>query len=149
MIRLLTYVCALVALMSAASAQEHGARSKNARETGGLNGAGQYELTQAELALDCRKLTGRMQLRILQVRDYAERKKTSEVSRLAQQALTPIYGGTRSGADPESEYRRDVAMLQTYNRQLAAKKCRTFDLEAELKSQPIQHTPRPLSPKQN
>jgi hypothetical protein len=110
---------------------------------------GHYELSKAELALDCRKLTGKMQIRILQIRDYVQRAKTSTVSRLAQQGLTPIYGGTQYGADPDAQYRRDLAMLYAYNRQLAAKKCNTFDLDAELKPQPIEHTPRPVGPKQN
>jgi hypothetical protein len=108
-----------------------------------------YELSKAELDLDCRKLTGRMQVRILQVRDYAERSKSTAVSRLAQQALTPITGGSQHGADPDGQYRRDLAMLHAYNRRLAEKKCPTFDLEADLKPQPAQNTPRPIAPKQN
>jgi hypothetical protein len=38
-------------------------------------------------------------------------------------------------------------MLYAYNRQLAAKKCKTFDLDAELRPQPVQHTPRAAAPK--
>lgn len=149
MIRLVTLLCAVLIFASASAAQEAAKKKSEARTTGTVNAAGQYELSKDELALDCKKLTGRMQVRILQIRDNAERKQTSAVSRLAQQVVTPIYGGTQRGADPDADYRRDLAMLQAYNRRLAANKCKTFDLDAELKPQPVQHTPRPTDPKQN
>jgi hypothetical protein len=109
---------------------------------------GQYELSKSELELDCRKLTGRMQVRILQVRDYAKREKSSAIARITQQGTTQILGGTQHGANPDSQYQRDVAMLYAYNRQLAAKKCPTFNLETELQPQPVERTPRPVAPKQ-
>jgi hypothetical protein len=102
---------------------------------------GGYVLSAQELALSCRKLTGRMQVRILQIRDYEQRAKPSPASRLAQQAATSLHGGSRHDIDPEAEYRRDRAMLEAYNRRLAAKNCKTFDLEAELKPKPIRETP--------
>jgi hypothetical protein len=104
---------------------------------------GGYVLSAQELALSCRKLTGRMQVRILQIRDYEQRAKPSPASRLAQQAATSLHGGSRHDIDPEAEYRRDRAMLEAYNRRLAAKNCKTFDLEAELKPKPIRETPTP------
>ena len=143
MIRWITGICAALALAGASTAQEA------AKSGGPGRAAGHYQLSKAELELDCGKLTGRMQVRILQLRDYQERSKASSVSRLAQQALTPIYGGTARGADPDAEYRRDVAILHAYNRRLAEKKCPAFDLEAELKAQPVRNTPRPVAPKQN
>jgi hypothetical protein len=132
--------CAVLAVVGGSEAQE-------AAKSGAPAPA--YELSKAELELDCRKLTGRMQIRILQVRDYAERSKSSAVSRLAQQALTSITGGSQYGTDPDGQYRRDLAMLHAYNRRLAEKKCPTFDLESELKPQPVRNTPRPVAPKQN
>lgn|GEM_PF-5293747 len=108
-----------------------------------------YELSQAELALDCRRLTGRMQVRILQLRDHAQSAKSSGVARMAQQTLTPLTGGSMHGANPDGQYQRDLAMLHAYNRRLAEKKCPTFDLEAELQPQPVTSTPRPLAPKRN
>ncbi|HXF53767.1 MAG TPA: hypothetical protein VNK52_06540 [Hyphomicrobiaceae bacterium] len=108
-----------------------------------------YELSQAELALDCRRLTGRMQVRILQLREHAQNAKSSEVARLAQQTLTPLTGGSLHGANPDLQYQRDLAMLHAYNRRLAEKKCPTFNLEAELQPQPVTSTPRPVVPKRN
>lgn len=91
-----------------------------------------YQLSEDELKYDCRKLTGLMQIRILQVRGYDANKNASAAARGIQSMATPIWGGTKEGLDPEGQYRRDLAMLEAYNRQLAAKKCKTFDLTAEL-----------------
>ena len=84
-----------------------------------------------------------MQLRILQIRDYEQRPKSSAASRWAQQATTSIYGGTSHGSDPDADYRQSLAMLEAYNQQLAAKKCKTFDLESELQPKPVRETPTP------
>ncbi len=103
-----------------------------------------YVLTPEEAALDCKKLTGRMQVRILQVRDYRERDKTTLVSRGMQVATSSVIGGTQEGVYLDSRYEKDRAMLEAYNRQLAAKNCKTFDLAAELKPQPVTRTPTPV-----
>ena len=137
MIRSLVVIGAALAFAGAGHAQQ-GAKG---------NGAGPYDLSKSELELDCRRLTGRMQVRILQVRDYTKREKSSAIARITQQGTTQILGGTQQGADPDGEHRRDIAMLYAYNRQLAAKKCPTFDLETELQPQPIERTPRPVAPK--
>lgn len=91
-----------------------------------------YQLSENELKLDCRKLTGLMQIRILQIRGYDSSKKTSAAARGMQSLATPIWGGTKEGIDPDGQYRRDRAMLEAYNQRLADKHCKTFDLEAEL-----------------
>jgi hypothetical protein len=103
----------------------------------------EYTLSADELKLSCKKLTGRMQVRILQIRDYDQRKKPSATSRLAQQATGSLYGSAPSGSEPEAEHRRDLAMLEAYNRHLATKRCKTFDLEAELRPKPVRETPTP------
>ncbi len=105
-----------------------------------------YVLTADEQALDCKQLTGRMQVRILQLRDFDTRQKTTVVSRVAQTAASTVFGGTNYGTDPERRYARDRAVLEAYNKQLAAKKCRTFDLEAELKANPANSVPKPVAP---
>jgi hypothetical protein len=107
--------------------------------------AGGYQLSEEELKYDCKKLTGTMQVRILQVRGYDSSKKTSAASRGIQTWATPIWGGTKEGVDPDAQYRKDVAMLEAYNRQLAAKKCKTFDLGAELNTT-TDTTPQPRDP---
>jgi hypothetical protein len=105
--------------------------------------AGGYQLTADEQKYDCRKLTGQMQIRILQMRGYDSRKKSSMAARGVQSITTPIFGGTKEGTDPDGQYRKDLAQLEAYNEQLAAKKCKTFDLQAELASTANDLTPTP------
>jgi hypothetical protein len=94
-----------------------------------------YELSEQEKKYSCKKLTGVMQVRILQIRDYDPKNKASLAARGMQSVTTPIWGGTTVGMDPDGQHRRDLAMLEAYNRQLAAKHCKTFDLAAELKGE--------------
>ena len=103
-----------------------------------------YELTAEEKGLDCKKLTGRMQIRILQARDASVRTNGSALGRGMQSAVTPIFGGTTHGTDPDADAARDRAMLEAYNKQLAAKKCPTFDLDAEMRPRSIRDTPTPI-----
>lgn len=91
-----------------------------------------YQLSDEELNYDCRKLTGMMQIRILQIRGYDADKQASMAARNLQSFATPIWGGTKEGVDPEGQYRRDRAMLEAYNQRLASKQCKTFDIAAEL-----------------
>ena len=104
-----------------------------------------YQLSEDEKKYDCKKLTGKMQVRILQIRGYDTRAKASSLARTTQAVTTPIFGGTKEGLDPDGQYRRDRAMLDAYNRELTAKKCKTFDIEAELKR--IDGTPEPIPTK--
>ncbi len=102
-----------------------------------------YELTPDEQADDCKKLTGRMQVRILDLRDYASRSQSSSVSRGVQSAVTGIFGGTDHGKNPDQQYARDLARLEAYNRQLVAKDCKSFDLKSVLQPKPVRDTPSP------
>lgn len=95
-----------------------------------------YELTQKELAFDCKRLTGHMKVRIMQMREMASRPRTSDISRTMQSTVRPVLGGSRHGADPDGDLARDRVKLEAYNRQLAAKKCKTLDIDAELKGAP-------------
>jgi len=109
--------------------------------------AGGYQLTAEEQKYDCRKLTGQMQIRILQMRGYDSRKKSSMAARGVQTITTPIFGGTKEGIDPDGQYRKDLAQLEAFNQQLAAKKCKTFDLQAELAPTATNLTPTPRDTK--
>jgi hypothetical protein len=95
-------------------------------------GVGAYQLTPADLELDCKKLTGRMAVRIVQIRDYRTRTQTTAVSRTLQTATGAVLGGTKEGTDPEGRYARDRAQLDAYNRRLAEKDCPNFDLDEAL-----------------
>jgi hypothetical protein len=45
-----------------------------------------------------------------------------------------VFGAKARAGDPEEQYTQDHAMLEAYNRQLAAKKCKSIDISAELKA---------------
>lgn len=85
-----------------------------------------------ELALNCKKLTGRMAVRIVQIRDYQSRHQTTALSRTIQSTTTSVMGGSKEGTDPVGRYARDRAQLEAYNQRLAEKNCANFDLNAEL-----------------
>jgi hypothetical protein len=91
-----------------------------------------YQLTPEELELPCKKLTGRMAVRIVQIRDFQSRTQASQIARSLQTATKPLYGGKGEGTDPDGRYARDVAILHAYNHRLAEKKCPDFDLDKEL-----------------
>ena len=110
--------------------------------TGALQGSG-YQLSEEELKFDCKKLTGTMQIRILQMRGYDTNKKTSTAARSLQSLTTPIFGGTKEGVDPDGQYLKDRAMLEAYNRQLGVKQCKTFNLDAELAIKSTDAMPAP------
>lgn len=93
-----------------------------------------YHLSADEQKYGCKKLTGIMQVRILQIRSDKSREKSTLAARGLQSVVRPVFGGTTAGQDPDGQYTRDRAMLEAYNAQLAAKKCKTFDLAAELKA---------------
>ena len=107
--------------------------------------AGGYVLSAGEQKLDCKQLTGRMQLRILEIRDYNERAQTSAFSRALQSGTERLFGGGKTGIDPGGQYTKDRAMLEAYNKQLAAKGCPTYDLDAELKVKDVKVTPYPVN----
>jgi len=112
--------------------------------TGTVPAAG-YQLSEEELKYDCRKLTGLIQIRILQMRGYDANKKASTAARNMQAVATPIFGGTREGLDPDGQHHKDLAMLEAYNQRLASKNCKTFNLQAELAAKD-DTTPVPQKP---
>ena len=103
--------------------------------------SGGYVLSADEQQMDCKKLTGRMQIRILEIRDYNERQQATMLSRALQSGVALVTGGSKTGSDPNGDFTRDRAMLAAYNKQLAAKDCKTYDLDAELKPKDFRETP--------
>lgn len=102
---------------------------------------GAYTLSADEQDYTCKQLSGRMQIRLLAIRDYNSANNTTLASRALQSGSAAAFGGTASGTDPNTAYARDVAMLQAYNDQLAAKNCKTYNLQAELQPQDYTITP--------
>jgi hypothetical protein len=98
-----------------------------------------YILSADELELNCKQLTGRMQIRILEIRDHNERMHASGFSNFMQSVTTAL--GDDAGEAKDKAYARDMAMLEAYNRQLAAKGCKSYDLAEELKPKDVMVTP--------
>lgn len=115
--------------------------------SGKFEQSGGYVLSEAERALDCKKLTGRIQLRILQLRSAADRPTTSQAARTTQAIVKPVFGGSSYGIDPKQQGANDRAVMQAYNEELKRKGCPAFDLEAELSATDSKHTPRPVMPR--
>ncbi len=92
-------------------------------------------VSEGEIELDCKKLTGRMQIRILEMRTFATSSQTSGLSRSLHAAGKTMFGGTSAGIDPKGEHARDYATLESYNRQLASQDCKSFDLQQTLAGQ--------------
>ena len=100
---------------------------------GGFDAQGGYQLTEQEQKLGCKEINGSITVKILQMREAPKRADPSLVAKTAQNVTRPLLGATRHGTDTAADLARDRARLETLNRRLAEKDCRTFDLEAELK----------------
>lgn len=99
---------------------------------GGFDASGGYSLSEQEQNLDCKHLTGGITVKILQLRET--RVKPSVVAAGAQSVMNAMPGGVTYGFDQDADYKRDRARLETMNNQLAAKNCKTFDLDAALQA---------------
>lgn len=108
-----------------------------------------YKLSDAELAYDCKKLTSKLTLRILQIRNQPSQAKSSTIARTVQQAATPVFGGTTFGGSPEAQYAADRSFVEAFNQRLVERNCASFDLDVALKPSAATDTPRPTIPPKN
>lgn len=101
---------------------------------GGFDSSGAtYSLTDQESQLDCKHLTGGLTIKIIQMRDAANRAKPSAAASALQEGVRPLKGGTTYGQSLEVDYKRDRVRLETLNAKLVEKGCKSFDLDAQLK----------------
>ena len=107
-------------------------------DVGMVGSDGRYHLSAKEKTLDCRRLRGRMHIRILQVKSKRKRLRSSATSQLMHQSMTPIYGGSTYGADPERDLQHDLAQIKAYNRRLGELKCEPLDIKGAL-AEPVQN----------
>lgn len=105
--------------------------------------ASPYQLTADEMKDNCKALTGRMQVRLLQMRASRGQSPETGVSRTMQTAAATVFGGTTAGTDPGAQYARDLGVMRAYNERLRALKCATFDIDAELTPNPSSQLPTP------
>jgi len=86
-----------------------------------------------ERAFNCKRLSGIVQVKILQLRGQAQRPQPSGLAAAAHKAIGPMIGSQASGSDPTREGARERARVAALNALLVEKKCRSYDVEAELK----------------
>jgi hypothetical protein len=106
--------------------------------SGEMTADGTYELSDFDKARDCKRTLGSMQISIARLKDPAFRVEPSAVSSALHSGSTALAGGSGRGADRQSEYARERARLEAYNRLLASKNCKTLDIDAELAKPPEQ-----------
>lgn len=88
-----------------------------------------YRMTPADLALDCPRLTGRIRVRIRQIRASINDAPTSSLSRGLQAATVPVFGGSSFGIDPRADVASELGQVEAYNKRLTEKNCAAFDLD--------------------
>lgn len=112
---------------------------------GGMAEDGHYVLNDQEDKLDCKKLSGAIQIAILQLRESDKTPRPSGIAVAADTVISPVRGGARYGTDPDGGVARSRARVRALNARLAEKNCPTFDVEAELKPGNT-GTPTPVKP---
>ncbi|MFM7085185.1 MAG: hypothetical protein ACKOW3_09345 [Hyphomicrobium sp.] len=101
-----------------------------------------YQLSDEELKLDCKKLTGRTQVRIMASRG-ADLKETPSAASQTLGFLAATFHGSNSANNSTSSLSNDRLILEAYNARLADMGCKSFDLDKELANRPSAPTPEP------
>jgi len=96
--------------------------------------------------LNCKQISGRMQVRILQLRGFDDRKQASSLSRGIQAGMAATFGNLSHGVDPQGQHDADIQSLQAYNQRLVALGCKSYDLQKELNETDPHETPAPTVP---
>jgi hypothetical protein len=107
-----------------------------ALESGDVGADGRYEMSGTEKQMDCKRLTGSIQIGISRLRDAIGREEPSAVSSGAQKLTTSVLGGSAKSADRKGVYARERAKLDAYNSELGARGCPMLDIDAELARPP-------------
>ena len=105
-------------------------------ESGDVRSDGEYEMSATEKAMDCKRLTGSMQIAMSRLKDSYGRMEPSAAASAMQKSVAPAFGSSAIAADRQALYARERAKLEAYNRELAAKGCNTLDIDAELARPP-------------
>ncbi len=106
---------------------------------------GRYVLSAEEQALDCRRLNGRLQVRILELRgEEFKTQPTAVSSGMRSVTSTVLLTGTAANADERRA--RNRPMLEAYNRRLGELGCPSYDLTKELAARPSAPSPSPTIP---
>jgi hypothetical protein len=101
--------------------------------------------------LSCKQISGRMQVKIMQQREFNQEKQASALSRGIQSGFAATFGNLSHGVDPQGERAADLQKLREFNQRLVDKGCKSYDLDAELAKKEIDDVPTPtiLPPKKD
>jgi hypothetical protein len=105
-------------------------------ESGDVGPDGRYYPSETEKAMDCKRMTGSMQITISRLRDASGRAEPSAIAMATQKTIAPVVGGSSVPVERKAVNAREYAKLEAYNRELAAKNCKTLDIDAELARPP-------------
>ena len=105
--------------------------------TGGL-----YALTEEEKGLDCKRLTGRIQVRLLSLRGEEYKAQPSTVAQTMRTATSTAMG-TDTAKNAAARAAADRPILDAYNKRLVELGCPSFDIGKELAARPSAPTPYP------
>lgn len=100
--------------------------------TAPVNADGSYVPSAKERGFNCRRLTGVLQIKILQYRSHASRAPTSTIATVTQSAVAKPMAGGQVKPDSVGEHARDRAHLVALNELMIEKKCGRFDLATAL-----------------
>jgi hypothetical protein len=141
----LSCCCAAVLLLAACAAAIPGYTPPPFKEKKNKHGQamqsgemtdGRYEMAEQEKQMDCKRTTGSMMITIERLKYKNTEVGTSNLAVGANRAPTPYTRHSTKGLDRDAVYARDRARLEAYNEHLAAKGCRTVNIEAELARPP-------------
>ncbi len=104
--------------------------TSNTTLTPKMANGGRYVLSAHERKLPCSRLRGRIQLRVLEIRDRATKRQPTLVSRAIRSTANSIPGWHRK--TPALGGRYDLAVLTAYNNRLGQLGCATYDIATEL-----------------
>jgi predicted small lipoprotein YifL len=101
-------------------------------DSGKVAESGQYELTEAEKKLDCRKLTGSQQIAISRLQARKTSTAPSALATATQKATAPILKQSTVNADLGAEIAREHARFKAFNGLLVSKGCKPVEMPPDL-----------------
>lgn len=121
------------------SSKSGGLLAMTSLKTGSFAKDGSYRLSKAERAQDCNRITGKMNVRIVELRHAGTANDTTAVAR----SFSNVLSSGDQGYSTAERKRRNLAILRAYNKLLKSKKCPTVDIESALAAR------RPAAPAKN
>lgn len=97
-------------------------------KTGTFAADGHYKLSRQERSQSCKRIKGKMNVRIVQLQRTGILRSSSTMAR----KFSSMFSGGEHGLDGKTRRQRQRAVLVAYNKLLAKKKCPTVDLAREL-----------------